>query len=224
MFISRNVLGATLVSFGLLAAAGAQAALLSVNTGVDNLGATLASGSTDSHWTISVNGGTTFNSAKVAFPSQTCCGMEAVANTAAWITDQGTAGSASTGWGVNNTVYLRNTFDLSNFDLGTTQLSLTWRLADHLVGIYLNGVMVQSSITGTWATDRTLQVSSGFAAGLNTLEFRGYSQNSVWDGLWVAGSIRGDDLNVVPLPGSLALGALALACLVAARRRVSKTV
>ncbi|MFX8262588.1 hypothetical protein ABTL46_22285, partial [Acinetobacter baumannii] len=84
-----------------------------------------------------------------------------VASTAAWITDSGSADSAATGWGIGKPVYLRTTFDLTGFDLATTALSGTWRVADNLLGIYLNGVLIQDALNSTWFTDYALSVTAG---------------------------------------------------------------
>lgn len=204
---------------GLVAAAAAQAAAVGLNTGVDASNNVLSQGAVDPHWTISVNGGSTFTSARVNFAAQICCGMETVANTAAWITDSGTAGSPNTGWGIGNTVYLRTTFDLSGFDLGSTALAGSWRVADNLVGIFLNGNQVQGPIGSTWGSNFSVGASSGFNQGLNTLEFRATSINSTWDGLWLDATVRGADRNAVPEPASAALVLSAMAALAVARRR-----
>ncbi|MFX8051704.1 hypothetical protein ABTK77_20435, partial [Acinetobacter baumannii] len=77
---------------------------------------------------------------------------------------------------------LRTTFDLTGFDLATTALSGTWRVADNLLGIYLNGVLIQDALNSTWFTDYALSVTAGapaFNQGLNTLEVRASSINSL---------------------------------------------
>lgn len=200
-----------------------QAASVGLNTGVDNSNVVLAAGQTDTHWTISVNGGSTFNNAIVNYPTQICCGMETVASTAAWITDSGAAGSTTTGWGVSNPVYLRTTFDLSGFDLGSTAFTGTWRIADNLLGIFLNGTQVEGPISSTWFTNFSLSIAAGnpaFNQGLNTLEVRADSINSNWDGLWMDATVRGNDRNAtVPEPSTALLFSLALATLAATRRR-----
>lgn len=209
-----------------LFAATTQAASVGLNTGVDNSNVVLAAGQTDTHWTISVDGGGTFNNAIVNYPAQICCGMETVASTAAWITDSGTPGNIQTGWGIGNPVFLRTTFDLSGFDLGSTAFTGTWRVADNLLGIFLNGTQVQGPIGSTWFTDFSLSIAAGdpaFNQGLNTLEVRADSINSVWDGLWMAATVRGNDRNTnnVPEPSTALLFSLALVSLAAKRRRIA---
>jgi len=220
--IKHILRGAACLLAGLVTVASAQAAAVRIATGVDSSNVVLPQGATDSHWTISVDGGSTFTAAQVNYASQICCSMDTVASTAAWITDSGSADSAATGWGIGKPVYLRTTFDLTGFDLATTALSGTWRVADNLLGIYLNGVLIQDALNSTWFTDYALSVTAGapaFNQGLNTLEVRASSINSLWDGLWMDASVRGRDGNTVPEPGTVALIALAALAAGATKRR-----
>jgi hypothetical protein len=199
-----------------------------LRTGVDASNAVLAAGDLDPAWLISTNG-STFDSAKVLYPVQVCCGMETAGTTAAWISDPSiTAGLPNTAWGVDNTVYIRRTFDVSGLALSSLALSGTWRLADWTMGAYLNGNLIPGTnignggadqSIGTWFSDHSLTAGSAlFVSGINTLEFRGQSVNSGWDGLWFDGTVTGDP---VPEPSSLLLltgGLLALRRRAAARR------
>ncbi len=202
---------------GLLLAGSTQAAVVSVRTGVDNLGAVLAAGSIDPNWTISTNG-SDFSSARVAYPGsypnynsgQICCGMETISADAAWITTPSVLPtSPTTGWGISNTVYARTEFDLSDFDLSSVSLNGLWRVADVATGIYLNGNLLAGTATYGYAFSSSLPFSvaagsSFFVSGINRLELRGYSVNNVWDGFWVAADVKGD-LAPVPVPGAFGL-------------------
>lgn len=162
--------------------------------------------------------------AVVAFPANQCCGMTTVASSAQWITDQSVAGSPNTGWGVGNTVYARRTFDLSAFALSSVSMSFTWRVADDLVGIWLNGTQIQGAVNATWSQDQTLTLAAGsplWILGNNVLELRGTSQNSTWDGFYVSGTATGQlgPNAVVPEPSTDALMATGFAGLALMRRR-----
>jgi hypothetical protein len=200
-----------LVSVVVGLAGSASAGPILLRTGVDGSGVVLGPGAVDPSWTISTDG-STFVSAKVLYPEQICCGMESVGAMAAWISDPSVmSGSSSTAWGVGNTVYIRRTFDTSGLALGTVTLSGTWRIADSTTGIYLNGNLIPSTDLGsifTFGEDRSFTVAPGgpFVAGVNTIEFRGQSVNSMWDGLWFDGSVSGDPVgSPVPEPASLLL-------------------
>ena len=219
----------TLASVLLSAVTVSMAAPIVVRTGVDAGLGVLGSGSLDPAWTISTDGGGTFGAAKVLYSVAQCCGMATVTGEAAWISDASSnAANASSAWGINRNVYLRRSFDLSGYDLSTVFLTGLWRLADWTFGIYLNGALITGTdigncggdqgACGTWFSDHALNVAAGgtgFVSGMNTLEFRGQSINSVYDGLWFSGTVDGRKL---PEPGSLLLVGAALLGLAAARR------
>lgn len=197
--------------------AGAGSASVLLNTGVASDGSVLSAGTIDPFWTISTNG-TLFSAARVAYPGsypdlssgQTCCGMDTVAGTAAWITTPSVvATSPTTGWGIANTVYARRLFDLSGYDLSTVTLSGRWRVADLSYGIYINGFLVPSTVYAgyTFATDQLFSLAAGsgfFQSGSNTIELRGQSVNDVWDALWLDAQVSGRSTSV-PEPTTMAL-------------------
>ena len=195
-----------------------------VRTGVDGANAVMGAGSIDANWAISTDGGTIFNQAKVLYPAQICCSMDTVANTAAWISDPSIVdGDPATAWGVSNTVFLRHSFDLTSYDLSTVAFAGIWRVADNSLGIYLNGDLIGgTTINSTWFADQAVSVTMGslsFLQGLNVLEVRANSINSVWDGLWMDGMVTGSINGTVSGPASLGLVLLGLSLVAAQRRR-----
>jgi hypothetical protein len=93
-----------------------------------------------------------------------------------------------------------------------------WRIADSTDGVFLNGTLIPGTNLGpnfTFASDNALSVPTGsplFVAGVNTLEFRGRSVNSGWDGLrfdgnltaWPVGDEVRDPSSLLLLGGGLA--------------------
>ena len=233
--IVRTATVAVLVAFGLVSSAGAAPIIL--RTGVDSSNVVMAPGSTDTAWQISIDDKATYTDSKVLYPlkdpnnvfsgGQICCGMETVANTAAWVSDPSVIPTTgSTAWGVNEDVWLRRRFDLSGYDLSTVSLTGTWRIADWSFGIYLNGNLIAGTNTGTgiskWDVDTAVSVAAGsafFLNGINTLELRGQSLNSGWDGFWFDGAVDGRQVGAVPEPATLSLVAIGAAGLMARRRR-----
>lgn len=209
-----HLAAALALSFTVVAASHAA---IDLHTGTDADGNVLAAGTLDPFWTISTDG-THFAAARVAYPGaypnfsagQTCCGMDTVDGTAAWITTPDViATSPSTSWGTGTTVYARRTFDLSPYDVDTAAMSGKFRVADSAAGIYLNGHLIAgtSGLGFTFDADHAFSVAAGsgsFLAGTNTFEIRGTSVNSVWDAFWVSTTVTGD-LAPVPEPETWAL-------------------
>jgi hypothetical protein len=226
-YLTRRIAPALLLLTAFFATT-VDASPLILNTGVDNTSTVLAAGSLDPNWTISTDGGTTFLAAKVLYPVQLCCGMESANPAAAWISDQSVnSTSPATGWGINEPVYLRRTFDLTGMDLSTVSLTGNWRLADWTFGVRVNGNLVPGTAIGncggnqacgTWGADFPLNVaaSSGFfVSGLNVLEFEGQSLNGGWDGLHLVAQV---DAQAVPEPATLLLTLTGISAAVRRRR------
>ena len=88
-----NVYRKTVLIIALALIAPIASASIILRTGVDAAQVVQSAGTTDSFWDISTDGGNTYNDAIVNYDAQICCNMGTVANTAAWITDSGRAGS-----------------------------------------------------------------------------------------------------------------------------------
>lgn len=203
-------------------------AQLKVSTGVAADGAPLADYALDPFWSISLDGGTTFASARTVGPDGLCCVMGSADETAArWIADPSIApGSGATGWELGETVIARRSFTLGTSSFGGWALEGIWRTADYPEGIFLNGSLVHPStfvdpgLVNTsvfpWAVDQPLSVdvSSLLVTGENVLELRGRTLNRTTDGFYL-------DAVIVPEPPvtMLLIPGLVAFALVGIRRR-----
>jgi hypothetical protein len=204
----------------LTAAQPAYADSIILRTGVNAALTPLGPNVADPFWTISVQGGA-FVAAEVVNAEVICCSMETVAATARWISDPSvTAGSPNTGWGIGPTAIARRQFDLTGSNLSTVSLTGVWRVADNRLGVFLNGNLLAGTNTGSgFQTDQAVSVtapSAFFVAGINTLELRGSSTNSQFDGFFFNGTVEGVTGPVpTPEPSSLALLSFGVAGLAA---------
>jgi hypothetical protein len=219
-FSMARLLGAA----ALMAACASAHSAIVLRTGVNAGGTVMAAGALDTAWSISLDNRSTYNASRVLYPVQICCSMDTVPNTAAWVSDPSiTDSSPNTAWGVGQDVWLRTTFDLTNYVLSTVSLSGIWRIADNAVGVYLNGNLLPGTTSGsTWFTDFPLSIVAGssvFLGGTNTLELRGTSGNSLWDGFYFNGAVDGTRTGTVPVPATLPLVLLGLGGLLASKRR-----
>ncbi len=153
--------------------AGASIVPTFFNTGVNSSGVPLADGTIgDPHYTlVSVPSGST-----TAIRVRTSAGGYPV--NGAWLGDD----TLSAWIGPDNDPYdngpagdydYRTTFDLTGYSPATASITGEWAVDDDGVSILLNGVSTGNSdtIANAYATFQSFSITSGFQAGLNTLDF-----------------------------------------------------
>jgi hypothetical protein len=226
MKLSKNLAVALSLAGSLLVSARADAASIILRTGVDAALTVLGENATDPFWNISVQS-LAATDAEVVNAEVICCGMETATNSAAWISDPSvTKPSPGTGWGIGLIAVASRTFDLTGFDLSTVNLAGNWRVADNRQGVFINGNLIAGTNNGAngWFSDQALAAGPAFFInGLNTIELKGTSQNSSWDGFWLDATVEGELLDVdpspVPEPGTISMIGLGVAGLIVHVRR-----
>lgn len=155
------------------AALAAPAALIGVYpTGVDDTGALLTTTSTDTHWTATTDDPDFTNPTPVyvfltnTYPNN---GIWAVPTSGQWLTLLPTDANVAA---ASTTIY-ETKIDLTGFIASTTSLSFDFA-ADNSATVWLNGNDTGISTT-TFATLTSATISSGWLAGVNTLQFRVYN-------------------------------------------------
>lgn len=199
-----GAIAATAVALVLTAALPAHTAPITglFATGVDGAGVALGDGATDTHYSIlsPAQQGIVINQAPI--PGSW------VANTAArrWIWE------TATGDPVNVTRTFRTTFDLTGFDETTASLSGLWASDNLGLDILINGISTGNTSAGFSALS-AFTITSGFVAGVNTLDF------VVQDTGGISGFLVSSLSGTVPEPGMLVIFGLGVAGLGFARRR-----
>ena len=185
------------------------------NTGVDDAGNALVgpNGVADTHYLLlstNIGGISTGGNAVTFFNGS----YAANSTSSRWISHSAN-GSPGTG-----TTVFRTTFDLTGLDPSTAQIS-GLNAVDNAGLIRLNGVDTDVELNGSFGTLVAFSISSGFIAGVNTLDF------VVTDfgpplALRITG-LQGTALAApVPLPASLLLLAPALVGVAGLRRKAER--
>jgi hypothetical protein len=120
--------------------------------------------------------------------------------------------------GPGGTYDYQTTFDLTGLDPATAILTGQWAADDQGLDVLINGVSTGNTAAGfsSWSS---FSISSGFVAGLNTLDFL-VSNNSGPTGLRVEVSGTAN-ASGTPEPASIALMGAGLIGLSALRRRMT---
>ncbi len=231
MKILRKVLVPVLLLMAVIAQS-AQSAIIPTlfSTGVDSSGNQLASGSIDPHYELiavppsSGYSSSTYTADTTADPVNTIWANPG--STARWIgpvTDVVNMPSATT---TGDYVY-KTTFDLTGFDPTTAVITGQWTADDVAPLMTINSVSTGYTISGSSAsaTLNNFTISSGFIAGLNTLQFT-VSNVTITGGLNPSGLlvIMSGTATAVPEPASIALfslGAISIALANRGRRKIA---
>jgi len=167
----------------------AQASLAFYETGVTNSYATLPGGSNDPHYTLALEGASPPYSAAVVMSESSYWWQWPTPGDARWIY---TADELNDPSARGNYVF-RTTIDLTGYNPASAQISGLWT-CDQYGYITLNGNGTGISLNnGDYTSMHPFSISSGFIAGVNTLEFH-VTLPDGGDGLVVS------DTKAVPLP------------------------
>jgi PEP-CTERM motif-containing protein len=164
-FLARLVVG-----MACLWAVSAEAAPITAlfNTGVDNSNALLPIGSVDPHYTVVTNPNLTGPTAYVTVPHPAW-----IANgpSSQWISIQ--PNSALDGPIAAGTYDYRTTFNLTGFDPSTAVITGGWSTDNNGTNILINGISTgfTTSVTQFSIGFAPFTISTGFVAGINTLDF-----------------------------------------------------
>jgi hypothetical protein len=197
-----------LVSLGGASSADASPITTLFSTGVDAFGVPLADGLIDSHYSVAPGGG--------PFAIGNPAGVGWIGNTgsSSWISP------ATNTFGGPGPFTYHTSFSLAGLNPGTAVITGSIAIDDE-GSIFLNGVDVFDSVStfaAPWSFFQTFTISSGFIAGINTLDIVVPNDietaNDGPTGLQL--SLSG---TAIPEPASLGLLALALGAFGASRRR-----
>jgi hypothetical protein len=145
------------------------------NTGVDDSRIALLDGATDPHYTLVVNPDSAAPTALVqdstAFPIVT---GPWVANNGGskWIGPRVNTSAAAGALGSGGDYVYRTVVDLTGFDPSSVVITGDWATDNEGRDIFINGVSTGQGNTITFPSFTPFTISSGFAAGWNTVDFK----------------------------------------------------
>jgi len=145
------------------------------NTGVDDSRNALPDASTDTHYTLIVNpdGASTATLVQDSTVFPIVAGPW-VANNAGskWIGPRAETSAAAGVPGAGGDYVYRTVVDLTGFDPSSVLISGAWSTDNEGMDILLNGVSTAQGNTAQFPSFTPFTLSSGFLAGLNTIDFR----------------------------------------------------
>ncbi|MDD2599579.1 MAG: lamin tail domain-containing protein [Kiritimatiellae bacterium] len=152
-----------------------QAIATLFNSGVDAAGQLLAPGQPDPHYVLTAS---TYST-----PPPPNISATVMANHPNWLANNAlsswigaiTSGSAGVPAGGYN---FRTTFDLSNMDPATANIALRFAADNRVNQVLLNGVDQGLAYVGFNAFSTLFTLSSGFTAGINTLDFHTFNEGT----------------------------------------------
>jgi len=232
--VSGKVIG--LLAFAVLAGALSKSeaanadAIQIFSTGVDANGNVLPAGSVDSHWTVQTEpydqndhsitatgpqtfltdyNGATYVGSSAYRPNPAAGGLA--------YTGIDTAHAGTIAWSANNNsgyaaYTYRTTFNLNGLNPTTANISLTF-FADDDAELALNGVLIPSTYDFRNG-EMTVDLSSGFISGLNTLDLVTYNEGGAGGGF-----VQINSATATPEPAPLWIMGFGVAALGLARRR-----
>lgn len=195
-------------------------------TGLYNTGQGIASGSADTHYSLTATQGSTALAAAQAYAASNgvwpISPWMANGDFSKWITPTLDQGQSYDAW-QDGLYRYRLTFDLSGYAPSTAKFSGRF-MADNAAQVFLNGSLLSSgSSFSEWTT---FSASTGFKAGLNTVDFvvRNFAQNG-GNPTGLRTEFTSSSVSAVPEPGSAAvfMTGLGLMGLAGRRRKLSRS-